>query len=287
MGSSSSSQLQAYQTYYTTSAAETHSNTDVWVYLAIFGFCYMVLNILLQIARREISKPRAAMKRDDFMRDNGYSYEFAFVFKVFDEDNPPSTSSTNNNEYSMKNIIILLNQAGFQTSCFYSVQRDEVYVKIRTDIDRLKKEASRIKYKLKLKSERLRLKAQAGKSGLWKPIFIADEYNQSSLQPYEYIYSEYQLTPEFQSLYEVYEANEGKKHIFRAVDRIKLMVSIIKAAEQHGGCGFDPKDLLFKKAILAAFPLHDYDTLNTLQRRWLNLISAPSKQPIGMYGYAV
>jgi hypothetical protein len=45
------------------------------------------------------------------------------------------------------------------------------------------------------------------------------------------------------------------------------------------GCGLYIKNLVHHKAILAAFPIHDYKQLNELQAKWLTLFAW--KQPIG------
>lgn len=53
---------------------------------------------------------------------------------------------------------------------------DVVYVKVRCSPQRLKGEADRIKYKLLLDKERLRIRVQAGsKAGTWKGFSIIDE----------------------------------------------------------------------------------------------------------------
>jgi hypothetical protein len=49
-------------------------------------------------------------------------------------------------------------------------------VKVRCSPQRLKEEADRVKYKLLLDKERLRIRVQAGgKGGLWKGFNIIDE----------------------------------------------------------------------------------------------------------------
>lgn len=42
-----------------------------------------------------------------------------------------------------------MSRGGLQTKMFYSVQKDEVYVKIRASMTRLKLEAARIGYKVR------------------------------------------------------------------------------------------------------------------------------------------
>jgi len=63
----------------------------------------------------------------------------------------------------MGNIIERLLNAGLEARYFYSCQRDEIYVKVRAELKRLKTEASRINYRLQLDPDRLRAKSQLGK----------------------------------------------------------------------------------------------------------------------------
>lgn len=63
----------------------------------------------------------------------------------------------------MGNVIERLLNAGLEAKFFYSCQRDEIYVKVRAELKRLKTEASRINYRLKLDPDRLRAKSQLGK----------------------------------------------------------------------------------------------------------------------------
>jgi hypothetical protein len=39
--------------------------------------------------------------------------------------------------------------------------------------------------------------------------------------------------------------------------------------------------LLVKKAVLAAFPLHEFEELNLLEREWLVFFQQPYNQPVG------
>ena len=56
------------------------------------------------------------------------------------------------------------------------------------------------------------------------------------------------------------------KQIFRAVDRINLLISIIEGSVslQPPGAGININLLLSKQVYLAAFPLHDYDSLKVV-----------------------
>ena len=59
---------------------------------------------------------------------------------------------------------------------------------------------------------------------------IVDEFKQSSLRPYDYIYAPYNDIADADGLYKMYPALNNHRHIFRAVDRINLIVSIIECS---------------------------------------------------------
>lgn len=64
---------------------------------------------------------------------------------------------------------------------------------------------------------------------------------------------------------------------------MKLLVAIFEEKVQDGGCGLFLDDLLMKQACLAIMPIHNYDSLDALQRKWLNLVSYPWMQPLGEF----
>lgn len=177
---------------------------DVIIYVAVFAFFFVVLKVLLNNAHKQLEEPRATLKKDDFYREFGYSYDLVFVFEVFSQEQKKYFNEMQK-KFSMKNIIDRLLKAGLQTRQFYSCQRDEIYVKIRISPERVKQEADRIDYKLKLDFERLKLKAQTGHIGVWNKIIITDEYKQSPYEPWEYIFARYDQKPELQSLYQHYK----------------------------------------------------------------------------------
>ena len=134
-------------------APKAASYTDVYVYIAVFSFFFFVLSRLLAIAKLQYNMNPPQIRVDDFVKQYGYSYDFTFVFRVFDEDEKESLSKTQR-KFSMKKVIAFLQGAGLETQCFYSCQRDEIYVKIRASQKRLRMEADRINYKLKLNFDR-------------------------------------------------------------------------------------------------------------------------------------
>lgn len=65
--------------------------------------------------------------------------------------------------------------------------------------------------------------------------------------------------------------------IFRGVDRLKLIYSIVNCGS-IGGCHLDTFSLLQNNCILAFFALHDEVELNVLESDWINFIQAPWNQ---------
>jgi hypothetical protein len=65
------------------------------------------------------------MTKDSFRANNGYSWDYVMVFKVYG----PETKLTHHQkkqENSLKHIVGLLSDAGLQSKLFYSVQVPEL-----------------------------------------------------------------------------------------------------------------------------------------------------------------
>jgi hypothetical protein len=141
------------------------------------------------------------------------------IFQVYQEEEKDGLNDMQK-KYPMKHIVDRANAAKLDTRCFYSCQRDEVYVKFRGSPDRLYAEADRINYKLLLDTDRLRIRSEQGaKDGSWKGVTITDEKVVSTLEPYEYIYGKYCMSPELQALYKTYPMANKRTGIFRSIDR--------------------------------------------------------------------
>lgn len=91
--------------------------------------------------------------KDKFRAENGYSWDYVMVFKVWKKSETKTSLQFLNTEkqkkqkkYSLKNVVDLLSSASLQTKLFYSSQNDEVYCKVRAPLKRLLDEADRIKY---------------------------------------------------------------------------------------------------------------------------------------------
>jgi len=113
------------------------------------------------------------------------------------------------------------------------------------------------------------------------PISIKDEMGVSALSPYDYIFGRYLLDARVQHLY----VRCGPRHdtggggLFRSVDRLKLLASILGAPPSSGGCGLDLSQLIAQRALRAAFPLHQLVPRQRLRQRWIVQFALPNEQP--------
>lgn len=128
------------------------SLADTYAYIAVFGFFYLFLKYLIRLAEKNINKPSPTQKNDDFMKANGYSYDFVLVYQVHPESS--GKLSQFHIDYSLRNVIERLTNAKLECDYFYSCQRDEIYIKIRAAPELLKAEAARTDYRLMLDSSR-------------------------------------------------------------------------------------------------------------------------------------
>ena len=108
-----------------------------------------------------------------------------------------------------REVIQRVGHADMDVACFYSCQRDEVYLKVRAKPEILLKTAADEDYKLRLDSDRLRVRVQIGKMQgkkvIWAPINLTDEYNQSKYKPYEFIYGAFGFSRNFFPLLHTYK----------------------------------------------------------------------------------
>lgn len=68
--------------------------------------------------------------------------------------------------------------------------------------------------------------------------------------------------------------------VFRSVDRLKLILSIIKSSHNEGGCNLDIYKILQEGGIIGSFPIHDKLEVLNLQDKWLVFWQWPWDQPI-------
>ena len=106
------------------------------------------------------------------------------------------------------------------------------------------------------------------------------------MHPYEFVYIEYDERPDLRDLYKRYRRSDetngpqmDERSIFRGVDRLKLIHSIIISNDKK--CAkIDIYKLLEEDCILAYFPLHDIRELGELEKKWLLLFQLPGNQDV-------
>ncbi|TMW59472.1 hypothetical protein Poli38472_004541 [Pythium oligandrum] len=210
-----------------------------------------------------------------FERDNGYSYDYVLVFKVHDEN---AELTPEQKENSMRTILQRLARGGIETKMFYSADRELVFCKLRASVERIGKEADRIDYKVEFDPVEIRKIAEQGyPEQNIAPIRIQDDLQVSNRDPYQNLFAKYDIEPRLQPAYKKF----GHKKIpFRGVDRIKLMLNIIKAHLTDGGCGLNLELLMKTECIVGAFPLHEPEELALLKRDWMKWAVGPWSQPL-------
>lgn len=200
---------------------------DNWLFALSLLLVVLFLYITIEISKR--FKPTFYLQnKKEFEERNGYSYDYVFVFKVHQEEDLEKLNP-DQLKFSMKNIVDRLENAGLGIKCFYSCQRDEIYVKVRADPERLLAEAARTNYKLLLDPENLKIAGESGKKVekryIWRPFTISNEKQPELFDPYIYIFGKYCTDPGMQSLYTVYKVNPHdeadlvREHILKPVDR--------------------------------------------------------------------
>lgn len=111
----------------------------------------------------------------------------------------------------------------------------------------------------------------------WKPLRLPATHPETDIDPYEYIYTDFDTSnPDTALLFKKYENGT----IFRGVDRMRLISNIIMARRQNGGCHLDVYNLMRTKCIIAFFPLHDYVELRALEEKWIRFFQPPWLQHV-------
>ena len=142
-------------------------------------------------ARMEKALEQRSKVIDNFRHDNGYSWDYVFVFKVGRADEPYTDMQI---DHSLRNLVLTMSEAGLQTKLFYSAQHDEVYCKIRASLKRLSEQAEMINYKLKCEPLSVANLLSRGKSTgppeqHWGGVSIESDGIQTEIPPYEHIYA--------------------------------------------------------------------------------------------------
>ena len=144
------------------------------IYVVAIVFILFMLWGLMRVAHAQMMPKWKRRSNDAFRLKNGHSWDYVLVFKVYDAS---EVLTKEQKKYSVRKVVERITSAGCETKMFFSVQRDEVYVKVRASLERLKKQADDINYSLALDPVKLRIHATLGKKDekgkwVWLPIDI-------------------------------------------------------------------------------------------------------------------
>jgi hypothetical protein len=161
------------------------------------GFLIIIVIIDKKMKMSMMTRIRHALKKrrygvDQFRAENGYSWDYCFAFKVYDDNEAINDYQS---MYSMKYVLTQLSTGGLEFRLFYNVNFNQVFCKVRAPLKVLKEEASRIKYQLPADPVALRELCKKGRDGLWSGLKIPDEAPDTKLDPYEHIYLPYTYDP--------------------------------------------------------------------------------------------
>eukprot|EP01039_Chlorochromonas_danica_P003789 gene3789-4139_t len=214
--------------------------------------------------------------RDSIIRptdSNEFSakYDYVMVFKM---DGTAGNYSIPN---TAKFCLQRMHNAGLETFSYESVQRDELLVLIRCPVNVMKKFADDTDYKLELEPNKVKELLLKGhiKNDVYrvKPVEINDATMYTPFSPYNYIFAKYETGID-QDLYADFETPQNKSAHYDATNppfnkyvRLKLINYILRAPVRLGGAGLKLNKLLFKKKMLAFYPLHDSFVTAQLRER--------------------
>ncbi len=224
------------------------------------------------------------MSTDEFEAAHGYCWDYIIVL--------PAVAPSNFGDCSIPpesiRIINSLQKYGLETYNYLSVQKDEIYVKIRADPKRVMFQADIENIKVLLEEEELMQATQKGFRGVIndkviqvKPFLISKGEEYTTIRPYQYIYApfdydEHKANPK---LYAKLAENNGK--VISEVLRLKLIDRII-TGDGIGCCNFHMKRLISDGTVLGYYPLHKEEKLKELAEKWLDWGQMPWKQPNGI-----
>jgi hypothetical protein len=112
---------------------------------------------------------------------------------------------------------------------------------------------------------------------IWGPVNIPDHSVETDIDPYEYIYGKFcYKRADMNNLYRKFQ----NQTVFRGVDRLKLLYTIMTARSYEGGCNLDIYKMIKDKCLLGFYPLHDHVELLVLEAKWLQFCQFPWNQPV-------
>merc|ERR1719230_1285955 len=193
-----------------------------------------------------------------------------------DEDAPKEPREDGKPRRTWREMLKRFNDAGLETFAYYSIQKDEVYIKIRASLDRLMQQADAVNWKMELDPAVLADTAAKGfpKFGI-KPLELNDDPKYCKYKPYEYIFAKFDQDPD---LVVLYKKAPGLNHPFSTTQRIKLMLMIIEGPKDKKGCDINIAKCIEVGDVLQFFPLHEPKIAKALEAAYCKH-QFPSQQP--------
>ena len=168
-----------------------------------------------------------------------------------------------------RRLLRRLTASGVEYRCYASIQRDEVYVRVRCPEARVAAQADIRNFAMKLDPARLEYCLAAGLPACGiAPIDIGTTCGGepvSTLRPVDFIYGKYDRDDALQPLYAV---PAGASSPFRSMHRLKLLGNVVCSNRRFGGCGIALPKRILKGEILAFIPLHP-GRGNIVRVRWI------------------
>jgi len=245
----------------------------------------------LQVARKKAKALHQATETEK-------PWEYCIVFPMKAEGDQKSENETKAAKISekekldlLKDTVTKLQNAGLHTLCFWSYEKDEVYVQIRAPISRLQTWADASDRKMLLNPEILKDLAKAGNTGIASIELNNCEKSgkkMSRFEPYEHIYGKYDTDEVLQPLYK----RTDQQNAFTDVLKLQLLVGIMGARHDQDGAQLQLRTMLYKGKIKGHFPLHNAVAKNDLANKWMQWNYLPWTMPqmkeyfgetIGMY----
>ena len=172
-------------------------------------------------------------------------------------------------------LVERLGGAGLAYKSYYSIQSDEIYVKVRASEARLAAQADARDLPMPLEEAPLEARMAAGFPELSiKPVAIGttvDGAPVSSLRPYEHVHAKFDDHAALAPLYRrpPRDCRRSAASPFRSMHRVKLVTDAIMTSRRSGGCEIALRRRLLRKEILAYLPLHDPAERRRLYAAWL------------------
>jgi hypothetical protein len=165
-------------------------------------------------------------------------------------------------------------RAGFFVYLFYSLDKTNIYCKLKVNLIRIAHEAERVELALLLDEDELKARALNGvlkkkqpkdpnvpRDYKVLPIDIPEKCDLTQMRPYESIFSRFSS---MKRNWFMFKRDRNLKHPFSSMHRIKLIESILE--DRHGsGCAFHLGRMVKEKEITDFFPIIDHEEVQFLE----------------------